>query len=150
MQEMADNVVQHSGPDEEHPGAGLVGYHVEESWMTYAVADVGQGVLSSLETNPKWSVLSHSRDALRAAIYQRASRRIESPGGDGFSQVQKSLADLNGALRFRSGDACLTLVGRRCVRQATLSSNPYLAGFQLAVTCCLAMDNSPRPLPQDG
>ena len=44
MQEMADNIVQHSGRDEEHPSAGLVAYHVEESWMTYAVADVGRGV----------------------------------------------------------------------------------------------------------
>lgn len=149
MQEMADNVVQHSGSDEEHPAPGLVGYHVEERWMTYAVADIGRGVLASLETNPRWSTLSGSGHALRAAIYQNASRRIGSAGGAGFSEVQKSLADLNGTLRFRSGDACLTLVGRRTARLATLSSNPYLVGFQLAATCCLAVDNSIRPLPPD-
>src|SRR5208282_3718350 len=38
MQEMADNIIQHSGRDEDHPALGLVGYHVEERWMTYAVA----------------------------------------------------------------------------------------------------------------
>jgi hypothetical protein len=147
MQEMADNIIQHSGSDEEHSAVGLVGYHIEEHWVTYAVADIGRGVLASLETNPKWSTLSGSGDALRAAIYQGASRRVSSPFGTGFSEVQKSLADLNGTLRFRSGNACLTLVGHRAARQATLSTNPYLVGFQLAVTCCRAVDSSIRALP---
>jgi len=150
MQEMADNIVQHTGSDEDHPARGLVGYHVEERWMTYAVAGVGRGVLASLKMNPKWYALSDSAAALRATIYQHASRRIDSPGGAGFSQVQKSLADLNGTLRFRTGDACLTFAGRRADRQAAMSSNPYLNGFQLAVTCCLAVDNSIHPLPPDG
>ncbi|MDO8433844.1 MAG: hypothetical protein Q7S58_15695 [Candidatus Binatus sp.] len=149
MQEMADNIIQHSGPDEEHPAVGLVGYHVDGQWMTYAVADVGRGVLASLETNPKWSTLTESGNALRAAVYQRASRRVNSPYGTGFSEVQKSLADLNGTLRFRSGDASLTLVGQRAARQAIFSSNPYLVGFQLAVTCGLAVDSSIRALPHE-
>jgi hypothetical protein len=150
LQEMADNVVQHSRYDEEHPALGLVGYHVEEGWMTYAVSDIGRGIFASLRTNPKWYSLSDSRAALRAAIYERASRRIDSPSGGGFSQVEKSLADLNGILRFRTGDACLTLVGRKASRKAAISSNPYLDGFQLAVTCSLAVDNSVHPLPSAG
>jgi len=146
MQEMADNVVQHSGRDDAHPARGLVGYHIEERWMTYAVADVGRGILASLRTNPRWGSLLSSEGALRASICQHASRRIDAPYGAGFSQVQKSLADLNGKLRFRSGDACLTLAGYRDARRVILSSSPHLLGFQLAVTCSLDGEDQPRPL----
>ena len=148
MQEMADNVVQHSGPDEEHPALGLVGYHVGKNWMTYAVADIGRGVLASLQTNPTWASLPGSREALRESVCHYASRRADAPHGTGFSEVQKSLADLNGTLRFRTGNACLSLVGRRDARRATISSNPYLVGFQLAVTCSLAVDNRIRSLAE--
>ena len=146
MQEMADNVVQHSGPDEEHPAVGLVGYHVADGWMTYAVADIGRGVLSSLHTNPKWSSLANSAEALRASVCRQASRRIGAPHGDGFSEVHRSLADLSGALRFRSADSSLTLAGQRAARRDTVSSSPYLLGFQLAVTCSLAVDSRTRAL----
>ena len=148
MQEMADNVVQHSGPDEEHPALGLVGYHVGKNWMTYAVADIGRGVLASLQTNPTWASLPGSGEALRESVCHYASRRADAPHGTGFSEVQKSLADLNGTLRFRSGNACLSLVGRQDARRATISSNPYLVGFQLAVTCSLAVDNRIRSLAE--
>jgi hypothetical protein len=48
--EMVDNVVQHAGL-----GAaprGIIGYEVSEAALSFAVADLGRGVLSSLRDNP--------------------------------------------------------------------------------------------------
>ncbi|MFN7141855.1 MAG: hypothetical protein ACK4UN_21250, partial [Limisphaerales bacterium] len=46
--EMSDNVVQHGAEGGALPPKGVIGYHVEEGRLTFAVADVGRGVLASL------------------------------------------------------------------------------------------------------
>jgi hypothetical protein len=138
MQEMADNVLQHSGRDEYRPAPGLLGYQVEQQWMSYAVADVGRGVLSSLKTNPKWSSLSSSKDALTAAVLNDATRRADAPNGNGFDQVKRSLIDLGGRLRFRTGSAWLSLAENgRDARRITVGSCERIVGFQLVVSCSL-------------
>lgn len=133
--EMVDNVIQHSGPSDAAPARGVIGYSVVQGAMTFAVADLGRGVLASLRTNPAWAMLTTSREALVRAIRDRASRRTSIPKGGGFDQVHRALADRNGVLRFRSGDAALVLDGRGQDRQVTASDSPSLAGFQLSVTC---------------
>ncbi len=145
LAEMADNVIQHSGTDEDHPAAGLVGYHVGHRQMSFAVADLGRGVLASLRTNPRWRSIPDSMQALEAAVSRRASRRIEEAEGSGFRQVHKSLADLYGHLRFRTGDAVLTLDGRGESRAARIASSPGLPGFQITVSC--ALDSIPAESP---
>jgi hypothetical protein len=112
-------------------------YSVGRRTMTFAVADLGRGVLASLRTNPAWAALTSSREALVRAIRDRASRRTSVPKGGGFDQVHRALADLNGVLRFRSGDAALILDGRGRDRQITASDSPAMAGFQISVTCAI-------------
>ena len=138
--EMADNAAQHSGPDEDHPAAAIVGYHVAPGWMSYSVADTGQGVLRSLRSNPKWTGLSSSQDALDAAVQRGATRRIHEPCGHGFSQVHKSIAALNGYLRFRSDDGVLVLDGRSGTFEARFAASPTMNGFQVSVTCAPSGD----------
>ena len=135
--EMADNITQHSGVDRQHQARGLVAYGVSGTTMTFSVADIGRGVLDSLRTKPTLSHLSHHADALRAAILGNMSSRPNELTGDGFRTVLNSLTDLNGSLRFRTGDACLTLAGLGDARSRTISFVPPLAGFQLSVTCSL-------------
>lgn len=145
--EMADNVAQHSGPDEDHPANAIVGFHVSPGWMCFSVADTGQGVLRSLQANPKWTGLSTSQDALKAAVMERATRRTHETQGHGFLQVHKSIATLNGYLRFRSGDGLLALDGRRGALDARFAVSPILNGFQVAVTCARGGDLAERVLP---
>lgn len=133
--EMVDNVIQHSGMSDAAQARGIIGYSVGQGVMTFTVADLGRGVLASLQTNPAWTTLNSSRDALLRAIRDRASRRTNVPRGGGFDRVHRALADRNGVLRFRSGDAALTLDGRGQDRQITSSDSPPMPGFQLSVTC---------------
>lgn len=137
FQEMIDNVIQHSGPRDTQPARGIIGYSVVPGTMTFAVADLGRGVLASLRTNPVWAELSSSREALVRAIQRRATRRVDIFKGGGFDQVHRALADRNGVLRFRSGDAALTLDGRGRDRSVIVSDSPAMEGLQLSVTCAI-------------
>jgi len=137
MEEMTDNVIQHSGVDKYHQANGVIGFHTASRCMTFAVADVGRGVLESLKTNPKWQMLHNSADALAASVHQSATSRLEETRGEGFRVVLNALADLNGHLRFRSGSGSFILDGRGEHREAIKGYVPEMGGFQLSVTCSL-------------
>ncbi len=137
FKEMADNVIQHSGSSVEEPAPAIVGYRVRPESMTFAVADVGRGVLASLRTNPRWTLLENAREALVAAVCKSATRRTGVTEGNGFSNLHRALADVFGHLRFRSGGASLSLDGRTSPRQAASKAAVEAQGFQLSVTCSL-------------
>lgn len=139
MFDMADNAIQHSGVDEYHPSPGAMGYQVAEGSATFAVVDVGRGVLESLRTNPTWVQLATSRDALEAAIMRAASRRPDQGAGGGFSDLHKALADLSGKLRFASGDSVLKLEGERASRVVAWGGRPQFAGLQLSISIEIAL-----------
>lgn len=139
--EMADNIPRHSTLSQDAPAAGVVGYHVGHRSMTFAVADMGQGVLSSLRQNPRWASLKTSTQALQKAVQENATSQLDEDEGDGFRQVLSALSDLNGLLRFRSGDGVLAIDGRGQGRRGTGSWTPHLAGLQLCVSCSL--ENNP-------
>lgn len=137
LAEMVGNVIEHSTPQGHLAQPSIVGFQVEKDSMTYAVADLGRGVLASLQENPLWSHLQTSRAALEAAILQHATRRQQMRQGAGFRQVVRALADMHGHLRFRSGDAVLLLDGRGDTREAVQRRSPPMQGLQLAVRCSL-------------
>lgn len=131
LREMVDNVVQHAGLGDQP--RGVVAYEVSSTHFWFGVADLGRGVLASLLENPAHRGVSTDAQALRAAVSNGASGRL-GPGGTGFADLTRALADLNGCLTFRSGSARLVLDGRgNSSRVATLSNSPEMEGFQLSV-----------------
>ncbi len=141
--EMAENVWNHSGDTDETPAPGAIAYYVEDKVMAYAVADVGRGILRSLQSEGKGDDLSSAREALGAAIQQHRTRRVGFTEGDGFNQVFRSLADLNGVLRFRTGDAALHVIGTAEQRNFDYRPSPTMSGFQLSIHCSPASNSSP-------
>jgi hypothetical protein len=132
LAEMADNVYQHSG------GArGLAVFHFADKRVSWCVGDVGQGVLGSLRSSERWSHLQSARDALVAVWHDGATRRPGARAGDGFRQVERSLAALSGRLRFRTDNAVLELEGMSGALRPTSRTTPVLAGLQIAATCAL-------------
>lgn len=133
--EMIDNVIQHSGSRRELPARGIMAYTVTAQTMAYAVADVGQGVLASLRTNPTWSGLATASDALKAAVESGASSR-HGIAGTGFKTAIRAIADLSGTLRFRTDNAALTIDGKSAAGRLGLrSSSPRLPGLQVSIDC---------------
>lgn len=138
LREMADNVAQHSGNGQSSPAPGLIGYHVSAGNVSFAIADLGRGVLNSLRANPAWANLNNSKTALMAIIERHASRRIHGGDGEGFKEVFRSLTNLNGVVELRSGEGRVKLV---CApdgsRQAQAQFTGSFSGLQIAISCSL-------------
>lgn len=131
LEEMVDNVVEHSGLGD--APVGVVAYEVGETRFAFAVADVGRGVLTSLRENARNAGVSTDGDALLAAVTRGSSRRAGADG-TGFANLLRALADMEGRWAFRSGAARLVLEGGGSGdRVVTPSNSPELLGFQLSV-----------------
>lgn len=132
--EMVDNVICHASSRGAPRPPAIVGFSVSSTEFEFAVADLGRGVLASLHDRDVNRRLTTHGEALRAAIQEGATRRPYSTG-HGFKDLHVALADLEGVLRFRSGDAALSLDGQGQPRRAVLGSSPALGGLQLGVRC---------------
>ncbi len=133
--EMADNAFRHSL----RPLTAVAGYRWSEGIFEYVVADAGRGVLASLQSCHDYTDLQDSGDALRIALTEGESCLGRGAGrGRGFREVFLSLSNLNGCLRFRSGDHVLTIDGtspdlsRAHLAQLGLEFD----GFLVSVVCC--------------
>lgn len=149
LREMADNVAQHSGPSSRTPSPGLVGYYASDGHVAFAVGDAGRGVLASLHENPAWTHLTNSRDALVAVVNDHASRRPNLGNGEGFKQIFRWLADLNGFLVLASGDGRMQLRQTADGRQAMPGFSGAFPGLQLSINCSLAGPPDEKTIPFD-
>jgi anti-sigma regulatory factor (Ser/Thr protein kinase) len=132
LDEMTRNALEHA----ESPCPALVGYQAEGGMALFCVVDAGRGVLSSLRTCSAYSHLSKHDEAISTAIQEGTSRHGPRQGGLGFRQVFRALAEVNGHLRFRTGDACLQILGTDCgPNRGDFHGSPPLRGFQVTVCC---------------
>jgi hypothetical protein len=129
--EMHSNVYEHSG----RPETGFAAFRAGEGVFEFAVADSGIGVLASLNTCPDHAGLTDHGDALRLALTEGVSRH-GAGRGMGFRPLFIGLANLFGALRFRSGNHALTIDGRTpSLMSAKTAEKPALQGFFISVAC---------------
>ncbi len=113
----------------------LVGYRMLTHAVLFTVADLGRGVLGSLRSNGQYAHLSHHRDALRLALQDGVSR-LGAGNGFGFRQLFRALASESGTIRFRTGDACVTMDGQDF--DADLGEETFpdpMPGFQVTMCC---------------
>lgn len=143
LYEMTRNALEHA----RSPRPVMVGYQAEAGIALFCVVDVGRGVLASLQTCKDYSHLTKHDDALSTAIQEGTSRHGYRKGGLGFRQVFQSLAEFNGHLRFRTGNASLEIIGTDCgPNMGTWRGTPHLNGFQVAV-CCRARPQAASERP---
>ena len=134
IREIEDNVHIHS----ERSHDGIVGYRGTPEEFEFAIMDSGIGVLASLRRSPEYQDLTDSGTALEIAIKDGQSRlRYKDSGrGYGYHTLFVSLANLNGELRFRSGDHALTIEGiSPSLVTAQLSQKIRIPGFLVNVVC---------------
>jgi anti-sigma regulatory factor (Ser/Thr protein kinase) len=133
LEEMQGNVYDHS----ESPGSGIAAYRATARRFEFVVADRGIGALASLRSCPEYADLNDPADALRMTLTQGVSRYGSgTQHGNGFRPLFIGLANLNGALRFRSDAGALTLDGMNpSVVTAKLGTKPRMQGFFAAIVC---------------
>ena len=134
--ELYSNVYEHS----ENPGSGVIAFGAHPGRFEFVVADRGIGVLQSLRGAAEYAGLIDHGEALRLALTDGVSRYGSNTGrGYGFRPLFVGLANLNGALRFRSGDHALILNGQHpTLMTARPSQKPALMGFLVSVSCELS------------
>jgi hypothetical protein len=131
LQELVDNVTQHSGPTDDSPAPGLMAYEVSHECFVFAAGDIGRGALTSLHDNPNWVALRSEEEALKAILERQASRRSTGPG-TGFRDAVRALADF-GQLSVGSGDAYFDVVADARGRTGAGGRRALLPGVQVAV-----------------
>ena len=142
LYEMTRNALEHA----EASCPALVGYQAEGGMALFCVVDAGRGVLASLRSCSAYSHLSKHEEAISTAIQEGTSRHGPRQGGLGFRQVFRALAEVNGHLRFRTGDACLQILGTDCgPNRGDFHGSPPLRGFQVTVCCrtCAPVSGDP-------
>jgi anti-sigma regulatory factor (Ser/Thr protein kinase) len=135
--EMVDNAWSHSFCDD----PALLVYQVRTKKFAFSVADLGVGVLESLRKNPQYDFLRSSMEAISFAIEPGVSR-LEN-GGMGFATMLKSMAELWGNARIRSGEAALIVDRTQETAVKNLIYLPQLPGLHVSARCSLEAPRKP-------
>ena len=133
IMEMVDNIYLHSSLSE----TGLAVFHARPGYFEFAVLDRGVGILRSLQQSAEYARLTDHGDALQTALTDGCSRfGLNSNHGHGFRPLFIGLSNLNGALRFRTGDHALTIDGRDPISIPwTKIAKPNISGFLAFASC---------------
>ena len=130
--ELYSNIYEHS----QDPGTGVVAFRAHPQRFEFVVSDGGVGVLESLRNGVEYANLRDHGEALRLALTDGISRFGSQSGrGLGFRPLFVGLANLNGALRFRSGNHALLIDGHNpSLMTAHVAQKPTLRGFLVSVS----------------
>lgn len=132
FEEMTGNLLEHS----QNPASGLVGYRWDNFEFEYVVADMGIGVLSSLQMNDVYNHLRDSGEALETALKTGESRHGKTSGhGVGFRSLLQNIANRNSYLRFRSGDHYHMIDGTKEKMKKSTKACTNFNGFLISVVC---------------
>ena len=133
MGELESNIYEHSGK----PITGLLAFRAHPNHFEFIACDTGIGILESIRTCPEYRRVTDHGDALGLALKEGVSRFGANIGrGFGFRPIFVGLANLNGILRFRSGDHALMIDGvNPNVMAARVAQKPFLGGFLATVKC---------------
>ncbi len=133
MQELADNVFQHSEFAQDRKYSGVTAFHAESGYLCFSVVDSGIGILKSLQTSTDWGHLDSDESALRAVIYEGASRKVGMGEGEGFKQLLRGLMDRNVQIRIRTGSSSVALRHQGDKRDAGFANSPPLNGTHVSL-----------------
>ncbi len=128
--EMIDNVWMHSNASE----PPLLCYQTARGGFSFAVTDMGIGVLRTLKRNSRFSHLRTSISALEEAVKVGVSC---DPNGSGLGlpTLTRALANLWGRVRLRSGQAALTFNREQEQQKQSHQFLPEMKGFQVSAIC---------------
>ena len=133
---MYSNIYEHS----DAARTGLIAFMARSGSFEFVATDRGKGVLDSLRTCPQYTSLDDYGEALRLTLTDGISRHGAGTGrGKGFRPLFIGIANLNGSLRFRSGDHALVIDGRSpSLMTARLAEKPKISGFFASAKCLAA------------
>ncbi len=131
FEELAANIVQHSGAPE--TGFGMSIADPKRRRIQIAFADAGVGFLASLSSNPEFAGRARDdADAIRLALDPRVSRRGSGNIGMGLFLLATFAERVKGDLWIATGDA---LLARRATEGTPSVTMTPTAGWRGAFLC---------------
>lgn len=137
MEELENNIHEHS----EAPHTGVLAFRATPGVFEFVAADRGIGILQSLQRCSMFAGLQDHGKAIQTALSDGTSR-FGSDGrrGHGFRPIFLGLANLQGSLRFRSGDHALVIDGTSPdLATAQLAQKPLIDGFLASIRCHISL-----------
>ena len=133
MEELENNIHEHSDAVE----TGLLAFRAAFGEFEFVAADRGIGILNSLRRCSMYAAMSDHGKALESALTDGTSRfGSDSRRGHGFRPIFLGLANMQGSLRFRSGDHALLIDGTSPdLTTAHLAQKPVIDGFFASIRC---------------
>jgi hypothetical protein len=133
MEELENNIHEHSDASD----TGILAFRATEAVFEVVAADRGIGILRSLQRCAAFAGLADHGKAIQAALSDGTSRfGNDGRRGHGFRPIFVGLANLRGALRFRSGDHALLIDGTSPdLATAQLAQKPVIDGFLASISC---------------
>ena len=133
MEELENNIHEHCCAAD----TGLVAFFGRKSHFEFVVADLGVGVLNSLQSSAQHVNLADHGKALELALTDGVSRYGDNTQrGYGFRPIFVGLVNLQVSLRFRSGDHALTMDGSNPnLGSSQLAQKADIGGFFVSVSC---------------
>ena len=142
--EMESNIHEHS----KSPSTGILAFRATKGVFEFVAADHGIGVLASLQSNSDFADLADHGQALQLALSEGVSRfGASSSRGHGFRPLFLGLMNLQGFLRFRSGNQALILDGSSVnLATAGVLQKPPVDGFFVSVQVTTATGSPASPM----
>jgi anti-sigma regulatory factor (Ser/Thr protein kinase) len=152
--QMAAAIAELEGNIQEHSDAASTGalvFRATSNVFEFVVADRGIGILESLRSSPEYCGLDDHGRALEMALTEGTSRFKDPGRGHGFRPIFQGLTELEGYLRFRTGDGAIVMDGTSpTLATAQLFQKPSLNGFLASVRCenkpLVSQDNHTAPI----
>lgn len=137
MEELENNIHEHS----EAPATGILAFRATPHVFEFVAADRGIGILRSLQGCSIFAGLDDHGMAIQLALSDGTSRfGSDSRRGHGFRPIFIGLANLQGSLRFRSGDHALLIDGTSPdLATAQLAQKPVIDGFFASIRCHVSL-----------
>jgi anti-sigma regulatory factor (Ser/Thr protein kinase) len=131
--EMRSNLYEHSEAVE----SSLIAFRAAPNSFEFTVSDHGIGALHSLKSCGHYKSITDNGEALRLMLTDNVSRfGPDSDRGKGFRPLFIGLANMNGTIRFRSGDHSLMIHGDKpSLVSAKTAQKAELKGFFASIYC---------------
>jgi anti-sigma regulatory factor (Ser/Thr protein kinase) len=142
LHELLDNVHEHAGERPEEGARAFAAFDINREQIEVLISDCGVGILASLRRNPANEHIETEKDAMHAAVLNRASGRLTGGAGTGFQDLLAFLSAEGAHVEIHSGKAYMRTRQAGLAIRAEHETHPEIKGLSILVKVQISPDSS--------